>query len=94
LATFCCFAAGENFPGELNGADASVGFFVSVFVDAIDQNEAERKAFEMLSGHPDLTLPDNAGLPGNATITFKVVHELEHHVNPAVTEFKFFDMDG
>ena len=93
MTTFCCFASGENFPGKLKGADAPVGFFVSVFVDAVDRAEAERKALEMLAAHPDLALAGRARIPAGATILFKVVHKLEHHVNPKVTEFQFFEMD-
>ena len=93
MTTFCCFASGENFPGELKSANTPVGFFVSVFVDAIDRAEAECKALEILSVHPDLTLAGHERIPAGATISFKVVHELEHHVNPKVTEFQFFEMD-
>ncbi len=93
MKAFCCFASGENFPGELNGADTPIGFFVSVFVNAVDPTEAESKALEILSTHPDLTLAGHAKIPAGATISFKVVHELEHRVNTKVTEFQFFEMD-
>ena len=93
MKAFCCFASGENFPGDLNGRDKLVGFFVSVFVNAGDPTEAESKALDMLSAHPDLTLPGKATIPEGATISFKVVHELEHDGNPKVTEFQFFEMD-
>ena len=94
MKSFCCFAAGENFPGELDGKDMPIGFFVSVFVNAVDSNEAESKSLEMLLMHPDLGLADGAKIPTIATISFKVVHELAHRVEtPKVTEFQFFEMD-
>lgn len=46
-----------------------------------------------LDTHPALMLPDGAKLPAEATITFKVVHQLEHVVSPTITEFRFFEMD-
>jgi hypothetical protein len=93
MNTFCCFAVGENYPGEIRGADTPIGFFVSVFVDAANGADATRKALEALSAHPDLTVTNHTGIPEGATITFNVVHELQHHVNPTVTEFQFFEMD-
>ncbi len=93
LNTFCCFASGENFPGELRGKRKPIGFFVSVFVNAIDRAEAECKALEILSTHPDLTLAGHETIPKSATISFKVVHELEHHVGSKVTAFQFFELD-
>lgn len=54
MKSFCCFAAGEKFPGELNGKEMPVGFFVSVFVNAVDANEAEAKSLDILLKHPDL----------------------------------------
>lgn len=70
-----------------------IGFFVSVFVNAVDSTEAESKSLEMLSVHPDLTLTDGTMIPANATISFKVVHELDRRVNPKVIKFQFFEMD-
>lgn len=94
MKSFCCFASGENFPGELNGKNVPVGFFVSVFVNAVDANEAEAKSLGMLLDHQTLVSADGTKTPEGATITFKVVHQLEHRVvNPKVTEFQFFEMD-
>ena len=93
MKAFCCFASGENFPGELKGKKVSIGFFVSVFVNAVDSTEAESKSLKMLLAHPELALAGGAKVPSSATISFKVVHELEHRVNPKVTEFQFFEMD-
>jgi len=94
MKSFCCFASGENFPGELNGKEMPVGFFVSVFVNAVDANEAESKSLDMLLKHPALALIGGAQVPSSASISFKVVHELAHRVvNPKVTEFQFFEMD-
>ncbi len=76
------------------GKDVPIGFFVSVFVNAVDSNEAESKSLEMLLAHPNLTTENGAQMPTGAKIVFKVVHELEHHVDhPKVTEFQFFEMD-
>ncbi len=36
MTTYCCFVAGENFPGELAGIAEPVGFFAGVYVDAED----------------------------------------------------------
>ena len=66
---------------------------MSVFVNAIDGAEAERKALEILSTHPDLTSADHKTIPEGASISFKVVHELEHHIGSKVTTFQFFEMD-
>lgn len=94
MKSFCCFASGEDFPGKLIGKDVPIGFFVSVFVNAVDSSEAESRSLEMLLAHPDLTMAEGALLPTDAKIMFKVVHELEHHVErPKVTEFQFFEMD-
>ena len=94
MKSFCCFASGENFPGELNGKEMPVGFFVSVFVSAVDANDAESKSLDMLLKHAELALTGGAEIPSNATISFKVVHELDHRVvNPKVTEFQCFEMD-
>ena len=93
MKTFCCFVSGEDFPGELSGKEVPVGFFVSVFVNASDPIEAKAKSLEMLMSHPELALSGGAELPKSATTSFKVVHELEHRVNPKVTEFQFFEMD-
>lgn len=93
MKAFCCFASGENFPGELKGKKVPIGFFVSVFVNAVDSTEAESKSLELLMAHPELALTGGAKFSSSATISFKVVHELEHRVNPKVTEFQFFEMD-
>ena len=94
MKSFCCFASGEDFPGELIDRDTPIGFFVSVFVNAVDPIEAESKSRELLLAHPKLVVRDGTQLPENATISFKVVHELGHHVEHAkVTEFQFFGMD-
>lgn len=94
MKSFCCFASGENFPGELSRKKNPVGFFVSVFVNAVDASEAQSKSRDMLLKHPDLALMGGVQISSGATISFKVVHELAHRVvNPKVTEFQFFDMD-
>lgn len=93
MKAFCCFAMGENFPGELRGKSDPFGFFVSVFVNAIDSKDAEAKALQLLSEDSALTASESAGFPPNATVSFKVVHELAHQVMPKLTEFQFFDMD-
>ena len=93
MTTYCCFVFGEDFPGELAGKTEPVAFFARVFVDAKDQRDAESLARQALDVHPPLTLADGAELPSEATITFKVVHRLEHVVDPTITEFEFFVMD-
>ncbi len=93
MKRFCCFAMGKNFPGELRGKSEPFGFFVSAFVNAIDSKDAEIKALELLSANLGLVTED-AGLPPNATVSFKVVHELAHQIQaPKLTEFQFFEMD-
>ena len=93
LTGFCCFASGENFPGELDGRNSLVGFFVSVFLNASSSSEAEAKASEMLLAHFGGTGSETARLPDGATIKFKVTHDLERQVEPKVTEFQYFEMD-
>jgi hypothetical protein len=57
LAWYRCFIRGENFPGDLVGEGELLGFYVTRFVEAGSETEAESTALQALRSEPKLARP-------------------------------------
>jgi hypothetical protein len=94
MPLFRCFIRGENFPGELIGQTAAVGFHATRFVNAGSVEEAERIAVAALREDAALTVTSKPRVK-NAKVYFESIEEV-----PADTErvpysgFSFFSMDN
>ncbi len=94
MPVFCCHIRGENFPGELIGQSAAIGFNATRFVDAKSASEAESIAVAMLRQDAALTVTSEPRVK-NARVFFESIVEV-----PADTErvpnqgFSFFSMDN
>ena len=94
MPLFRCSIRGENFPGELVGLTAAVGFHATRFVDAHSATEAERIAVGALREDAALTVTSEPRVK-NAKVYFESIEEV-----PADTArvpnagFTFFVMDA
>jgi hypothetical protein len=94
MALFRCLIRGENFPGELIGQSAAVGFHATRFVEAQSAGEAERIAVAALRQDAALTVSVEPRTK-NAKVYFESIEEV-----PAGTErvpnsgFAFFPMEA
>lgn len=92
MPLFRCFIRGENFPGELIGLTAAVGFRATRFVDAASAPEAEQLAVAALRQDAELTVTSEPRVK-NAKVYFESIVEV-----PADTQrepnsgFTFFTM--
>ncbi|HRO04386.1 MAG TPA: hypothetical protein PLS69_12360 [Terricaulis sp.] len=86
-----CFACGENFPLEIEGAVRLCGFFTTRYVQAADAAAAEARAAEMLFTDPDLALPEEAAPHPEQRIYFESVDCVE--AEEAAPGFAFFPME-
>jgi hypothetical protein len=92
MPLFRCSIRGENFPGELIGLTAAVGFHATRFVDAQSAAEAEQIAVAALRHDAALTITSEPRVK-NAKVYFESIEEV-----PAETErlpntgFTFFRM--
>lgn len=94
MPLFRCSIRGENFPGELIGLTAAVGFHATRFVDAQSTVEAEQIVVAALRQDAALTITSEPQVK-NAKVYFENIEEV-----PAETErvpndgFTFFRMGG
>lgn len=92
MRLFRCHIRGENFPGELLGHEAAIGFHAIRFVDAESAAEAERIAVAALRQEEALTVNVEPRVK-NARVFFESIEEV-----PADTKrepnsgFSFFPM--
>ena len=57
MAWYRCFIRGENFLGDLVGEGELLGFYVTRFVEAASEAEAESAALQALRSEPRLARP-------------------------------------
>jgi hypothetical protein len=93
MAIFRCLIRGENFPGELIGQSAAVGFHATRFVDAQSAEEAERIAVASLRADAALTVSVEPRIK-NAKVYFESIEEVPPDTERVPnTGFSFFSMD-
>lgn len=94
MTLFRCRIRGENFPGELIGLTAAVGFRATRFVDADSAKEAEQIAVAALRADAALTVTVEPRVK-NAKVYFDSIEEVPADT-PRVpdAEFTFFTMDN
>jgi len=86
-----CFACGENFPLEIEGALRLCGFFTTRYVQAADADAAAAQAAQMLFADPDLVLPKGAKAHPQQRIYFESVESVEAAED--TPGFAFFPME-
>jgi hypothetical protein len=92
MALYRCLIRGENFPGELIGQSAAVGFNATRFIEAPSAEEAERLVVAALRQDAALTVSVEPRTK-NAKVYFESIDEV-----PADTDrvpnsgFTFFSM--
>jgi hypothetical protein len=72
MAWFRLLIRGENFP---NGDSDLLGFYVTRFVEAIDEADAESKALAELRADPKLTLPPGVMPTPTPRVFFEEISE-------------------
>lgn len=93
MPLFRCFIRGENFPGELIGLTAAVGFHATRFVDAGSATEAERIAVAALRQDAALTVAAEPRVK-NAKVYFESIEEVPTETERAPNAgFTFFAME-
>ncbi len=82
---------GENFPLEVDGEKASMGWFKTVWVEAADEDEAKAKSLEMIRTEPLLaSVPQGCG----AKVRWDEIDEVEVAELPETPGgFTFFRME-
>lgn len=58
MPIYRCFANGTGFPGALFGEDGTMGFYTTLWVQALNPKRAELKAMDLLSRNPSLRQDD------------------------------------
>jgi hypothetical protein len=65
---------GENFPLEVDGEKASMGWFKTVWVEAADEDEAKAKSLELIRSEPLFaSVPQGCG----ARVSWEEIEEVE-----------------
>jgi hypothetical protein len=90
MAWFRCFVRGENFPGELIGEVAQIGFYTTRFIEASNANEAEQLVLEGLVAEESLKLPKDITKPTDTKIYFESINEISFHDIGSNSGFTFF----
>jgi hypothetical protein len=90
VAWFRCFIRGENFPGELIGEDASIGFYTTRFIEAGSVDEAEQLVLEELRAEESLKLRIDINKPTDTKIYFESIHEISFQDVSSNSGFTFF----
>ena len=82
---------GENFPLEVDGEKASMGWFKTVWVEASSEDEAKAKSLDMIRDEPILaSVPHGSG----AKISWEEIEEVEMTELPETPGvFTFFRME-
>jgi len=75
MTLYRCLIKGENFPGVLLGEPESIGFYTTRFVEAVNAEEAELLALELLRNDKTLTVAPEARTK-NARIHFEQIEEV------------------
>lgn len=84
MAWFKCSIRGENFPGQLIGAEGLLGFYTTRFVEAIDAEAAETDALHRLKADPKLAPPSGFTPAGQAKVYFEAIEEIVANTVPTV----------
>jgi hypothetical protein len=93
MPLFRCSIRGENFPGELIGLTAAVGFHATRFVDARSAAEAEATAVAALRQDAALTVTSEPRVK-NAKVYFENIEEVPSDTERSPNSgFTFFTMD-
>lgn len=93
MRLFRCYIRGENFPGELLGHEAAIGFYATRFVDAVSAAEAERIAVAALRQEAALTVTVEPRVK-NAKVYFESIVEVSADTERKPNSgFSFFPME-
>jgi hypothetical protein len=93
MPLFRCLIRGENFPGELIGQSAAIGFHATRFVDAGSAAEAEQIAVAALRQEAALTVTVEPKVK-NARVHFESIVEVPADTDRAPNSgFSFFPME-
>lgn len=86
------FVRGENFLIRVNDAPQRLGFYTTVFVDAKDPSDAERKAIDLLRNNQRLTSCVTNSKSDSPMMFAEEIEELESFpaFNPPRIGFSFF----
>jgi hypothetical protein len=93
MAWVRCLIRGENFPIDVDGKGAPIGFFATRYVDVNSMDDVERVALAALKQERELQVPP--GTPGmeKARIYFEIIEPVEEPEGPN-TGFEFFRPEG
>lgn len=90
---FKCFIRGENFPGQLIGAEGLFGFYTTRFIEANDAEAAETDALQRLQADSKRAPPLGYSPTGRAKVYFEEIEEIAaEQVPPVQTGFAWHPM--
>ncbi len=77
MAFYRCFIRGEHFPGECIGQKGVYGFYTTRWVEALNKEEAELRAVDLLREDRSLALPEGAAKPADARVYVEEIEEVD-----------------
>ena len=94
MKLFRCFVHGVNFPLDLDGEPALLGFYTTRFVRAENAEQAELQALELLRADPKLDAPPERRTK-DTMVYFEEIEEIDSipdDVNESGTGYAFYTM--
>ena len=92
MKNYAVFLQGNNFPLTRNGIQDKLGFFITVRVEAENEEKASSLATELVKSDPELAEAYGTNDTTRPNIEVKVVHELLPENTMNKTEFFFYSM--
>lgn len=93
MAWFRCLVRGQNFPLMLEGKNKHWNFYATRFVEAPDEDGAEKKLVALLRADSDIQVPKDVPGRERARIYIEELVEVDRPNGPKAG-FTFFDDDG
>jgi hypothetical protein len=79
---FRCFIRGEHFPGSMIGMPHPVGFYVTRFVQAGNEEQAEHRALEVLRADPKIAPPPGFRATDKTRVFFEAIEAVPAEAVP------------
>ena len=93
MKNYAVFLQGNDFYLTRNGSEDALGFFVTVRVEAENEEKASSLATELIKSDPELAEAYSVNTSTRPKIDVKVVHELLPENKMNKTEFFFYSME-
>jgi hypothetical protein len=96
MKLFRCLAHGVNFPLDIDGEPALLGFYTTRFVRADNAEQAELQALELLRADPELDVPPDRRSK-ETIVYFEEIEEIDsipEDIPESGTGYAFYNMDS